>query len=104
HMMTVKHVADEAALLAQVKAVALASDESGRVLSPMLQQRQCFVEILIDISFGNNANDTTHNCYPTLMTRSARRRLPAPREEASLGNAEETGSLAGRNPTDPIPG
>jgi hypothetical protein len=60
HVLLQENVGDEAVTLPQEDVRTFAGDDTGRVLTTMLQDRQRIVELLIDRRFRYDADDAAH--------------------------------------------
>ncbi|MNZ42049.1 hypothetical protein D3C78_596160 [compost metagenome] len=121
HMPSVEHVADQAVVLAQEQATAMAGHDAGSVLAAVLKNRKGVVERLVDVRLTHNTNDATHVTQPLESQAKAERprdpegrrhwstagRTRAPDSSTSRQSSENRAAaptVATRDPAAPVPG
>ena len=66
HMPGVEHIPHQAVVLAQIHPIAVAGDDAGGVLTPVLDDGQAVVQGLIDRVRAENSDDAAHQPVPPL--------------------------------------
>jgi hypothetical protein len=64
HMAGMKDIAHQAAILAKMHTMSLTGNDAGRILTPVLEDSQSLVKLLINFLAGNDAGNTTHDYSP----------------------------------------
>jgi hypothetical protein len=58
-----KNIANQATILTEMKPIPLASHDTRRVLAPVLEHGQGFIQLLIHFLAGDNPGNSTHKRY-----------------------------------------
>ena len=63
HMTLLKYLANQTRVFSEVKPIADNRDYPGSILSPMLQNRQCVIYVLINRALSYDSNDAAHTMF-----------------------------------------
>jgi short-subunit dehydrogenase len=62
-MTLLKDLANQTGVFAEVKPIAVNGDYPGSILSAMLQNRQCVIDVLINWALAHDSNDAAHTMF-----------------------------------------
>jgi hypothetical protein len=60
HVLLSEHIPNQAIALSEIQAITFTGDDAGSILTPMLKNDQCIVQILIDVGTSHHPHNSAH--------------------------------------------